>query len=167
MQRLSDSFKTNGLLSGSNGRALITTRNHSLCFDPADGGLEILPYDTDTGLKFLLHLPAGHIRKELLAGIIESTYNLSERLSGHSLALSNIYGLIHRRSWSISELLEVYDRPKDFKDALETVWQLSFTDLQSDCPAILSAVAFCAPDVIPQSLLQFNAETENFTNDIL
>lgn len=154
-------------LSGSNGRVLITTRNHSLGFDPADAGLEILPWDTDTGSKFLLHLLAGHIRAELLANETQSAYSLSERLSGHALALSNMCGLIHRRSWSISELIEVYDRSKDFNDGLETVWQLSFENLRPDCAALLSAFTFCAPDSIPQSLFEFNEETENLTDDML
>ena len=153
-------------LSGSNGRVLITTRNHSLGFDPADAALEILPWDTDTGSKFLLHILAGNIRGELLASETESAYSLSERLSGHALALFNMCGLIHRRSWSIAELVEVYDRSKDFKDGLETVWQLSFTNLQPDCAALLSAFAFCAPDAIPQSLFEFDEETEHLTDDM-
>lgn len=76
-------------------------------------------------------------------------------------------GLIHRRSWSISELIEVYDRSRDFKDGLETVWQLSFENLQPDCAALLSAFTFCAPDSIPQSLFEFNDNTENLTDGML
>lgn len=154
-------------LSGSNGRVLITTRNHMLGFDPADAGLEILPWDTDTGSKFLLHLLAGHISAELLANETQSAYSLSKRLSGHALALSNMCGLIHRRSWSISELVEVYDRSKDFKDGLETVWQLSFENLKPDCAALLSVFTFCAPDSIPQSLFEFNEEKDSLTDDML
>lgn len=97
----------------------------------------------------------------------QSAYSLSERLSGHALALSNMCGLIHRRSWSISELVEVYDRSSDFKDGLETVWQLSFENLQPDCAALLSAFTFCAPDSIPHTLFEFNEETENLTDDML
>lgn len=76
-------------------------------------------------------------------------------------------GLIHRRSWSISELVEVYDRSTDFKDGLETVWQLSFESLQPDSVALLSAFTFCAPDSIPQSLFEFDDQTENMTDDML
>lgn len=154
-------------LSGSTGRVLITTRNHFLGFDPADAGLEINPWDTDTGSKFLLHLLAGHISAELLANETQSAYSLSEKLSGHALALSNMCGLIHRRSWSISELVEVHVRSKDFKNGLEAVWQLSFENLRPDCAAVLSAFTFCAPDSIPQSLLEFNEEMENLTDDML
>ncbi|KAI6783832.1 uncharacterized protein J7T54_001708 [Emericellopsis cladophorae] len=93
-------------LSGSKGQVLITTRNHSLSFDPADIGIEILPWDTDTCSKFLLHLLAGQISARFLANETKSACSLAERLSGHALALSNMCGLIHRRSWSISELVE-------------------------------------------------------------
>lgn len=154
-------------LSGSAGRILITTRNHSLGFDPADAGLEILPWDTDTGSRFLLHLLAGQISAELLANEAKSAYSLSEKLSGHALALSNMCGLIHRRSWSISELVEVYDRSRDFKDGLDTVWRLSFESLQPDCATLLSVFTFCAPDSIPQSLFETDEATESLTDDML
>lgn len=154
-------------LSGSNGRALITTRNHSLSFDPADSGIEVLPWDTDTGSKFLLHLLKGHISADLLANESQSAYCLSQRLSGHALALSNMCGLLHRRSWSISELVEVYDRSKDFKDGLGTVWQLSFESLQPDSVALLSAFSFCSPDNIPQSLFELKEDAENLTEGML
>lgn len=154
-------------LSGSNGRVLITTRNHSIGFDPADAGIEVLPWDTDTGSKFLLHLLAGHISAELLANESQSAYSLSERLSGHALALSNMCGLLHRRSWSISELVEVYDRSRDFKDGLGPVWQISFESLQPDCAALLSALTFCSPDDIPQSLFELKEDAENLTDDML
>lgn len=154
-------------LYGSNGRALVTTRNHSFGFDLADTGLEILPWDADAGSKFLLHLLAGHISADLLANESHSAYDLSERLSGHALALSNMCGLIHRRSWSIAELVEAYDRSKDFNDGLETVWKLSFQSLRHECSALLSVLTFCAPDSIPQSLFEFNEDTENITDDML
>lgn len=154
-------------LYGSNGRVLVTTRNQSLGFDPADAGIEILPWDTETGSKFLLHLLTGHISADLLTKEAQSAYDLSERLSGHALALSNMCGLIHRRSWSISELVEVYDKSKDFNHGLETVWKLSFESLRPDCAALLSVFTFCAPDSIPQSLFEFNDQTENFTDDML
>lgn len=89
------------------------------------------------------------------------------KLSGHALALSNMCGLIHRRSWSISELVEVYDRSRDFKDGLDTVWRLSFGSLQPDCAALLSLFTFCALDSIPQSLFETNEDTENLTDNML
>ena len=107
--------------------------NHSLGFYPAHVGLEVLPWDTATGSQFLLHLLAGQISAELLGNEGKSAYSLSEKLSSHVLALSNMCGFIHRRSWSISELVEVYDRSRDFKDGLGTVWRLSLEVLQPEC----------------------------------
>lgn len=101
-----------------------------------------------------------------MANNTQSAYSLSERLSGHALALSNMSGLIHLRSWSISELIEVYDRSKDFKDRLETVWQLSFEKLQPDCAALLSAFTFCVPDSIPKSF-KFDENTEKLIDGML
>lgn len=149
-------------LSGSNGRVLIITRDNSSGFEPPNG-LEILPWDTDNGFRLLMHLLTGHISAELLANETHSAYSLCERLSGHALALSNMCGLIHRRSWSISELVEVYDRSMDFKDGLETNWHPYFENLEPDCAALLSVFTYCAPDSIPQSLFEFNEETENLT----
>jgi len=153
-------------LPGSRGRALITTRNHTLAFDPAEGGLEVAPWDTETGSQFLLHLLSGHISAELLAVEAKSAYGLSERLSGHALALNNMCGLIHRRSWTISELLKVYDSSKDFKDGLGAVWQLSFQNLRPDSAALLAAFCFCAPDSIPQALFEVE-DAENLPDNLL
>ncbi|KAM5347078.1 hypothetical protein ACJ41O_010083 [Fusarium nematophilum] len=114
-------------LSGSSGRVLITTRNHALGFDPADAGLEILPWDTDTGTKFLLHLLTGHISAELLANETQSAYSLSERLSGHALALSNMCGLIHRRlclSTNTEELLALALIKRDRYDRVFSIHRL-------------------------------------------
>ncbi|THC87492.1 hypothetical protein EYZ11_013061 [Aspergillus tanneri] len=61
-------------------------------------------------------------------------------------------GLIHRPSWSISELVEV---------------GLSFESLQPDCAALLSVFTFCAPDSIPQSLFETDERTENLTDGML
>lgn len=138
---------------GSKGLALITTRNHALAYEPADRGKEVLPWDTETGSRFLLHLLSGHISSELLADEAKSAYNLSERLSGHALAISNMCGLIHRRSWTISELLEIYDGSRDFKDGLDIVWRLSFQNLRTESAALLSILCFCSPDSIPQQII--------------
>ncbi|KAK1699798.1 hypothetical protein BDP55DRAFT_723440 [Colletotrichum godetiae] len=111
---------------GSQGLALITTRNHSLALNPANGDLEVLPWDTANGTKFLLHLLDGHISTDLLASEAKSAYSLAERLSGHALAISNMSGLIHRRSWNISELLDKYGSSLNFNNGLEAIWGVFF-----------------------------------------
>ncbi|KAL2874453.1 hypothetical protein SGCOL_010325 [Colletotrichum sp. CLE4] len=111
---------------GSQGLALITTRNHSLALNPANGDLEVLSWDTANGTKFLLHLLDGHISTDLLASEAKSAYSLAERLSGHALAISNMSGLIHRRSWNISELLDKYGSSLNFNNGLEAIWGVFF-----------------------------------------
>ena len=51
--------------AANRGQALITTRNHSFAFEPADGGLEIRTWDTETGSRFLLHLLSTDIAQSL------------------------------------------------------------------------------------------------------
>lgn len=151
---------------GSQGSALITTRNYSLAFDPADAGLEVSPWDAETGSQFLLHLLSGHISAELLANEAKSAYGLAQRLSGHALALSNMGGLIHRQSWTISELLTFYDSAKEFKDGLEAVWQLSFQNLRPDSAALLAIFCFCAPDSLPQAIFDLG-DVEHLPDSLL
>ncbi|KXH65594.1 hypothetical protein CSAL01_03236 [Colletotrichum salicis] len=145
-------LRANWPAPGSQGLALITTRNHSLAFDPANGGLEVLPWGTANGTKFLLHLLAGHVSADLLASEAKSAYSLAERLSGHALAISNMSGLIHRQSWTISELLDRYGSSLNFKDGLEAVWGVSFKNLKPGSATLLAAFSHCAPDSIPHSL---------------
>ncbi|KAK2766901.1 hypothetical protein FQN54_006215 [Arachnomyces sp. PD_36] len=154
-------------LPGSDGQVLITTRNNSLGFDPAEASLEMLPWDTNTGSEFLLHFLEGQIRGEFFENESRSAYSLSEKLRGHPLALSNAGGLIIRRSWSISDVLEAYNKSKDLNDGLETVWQPSFENLSSDCAGLLSIFTYCGPDSIPLSLFEVNEETEGLTEDML
>ena len=133
---------------------MITTRNTALAYEPAETGIEVSPWDTNTGSKFLLHLLSGHISAEILANQSQSALELSERLSGHALALAKMGGVIHRRSWTIQQLVEVYDRQPDFKNGIGPVWQVSFQNLSPYSSSLLSIFSFCSPDSIPQSLLE-------------
>ncbi|KAH8665407.1 P-loop containing nucleoside triphosphate hydrolase protein [Ilyonectria robusta] len=89
------------------GRAIITTRNHSLAFDPAQSGLEITSWDADTGAEFLLFLLKNSIGRDLNSESI-SARTLSEQLSGHALALSQMAGLIHDGELSIKEFTTMF-----------------------------------------------------------
>lgn len=161
-----DLLRANWPLPGSQGLALITTRNHSLAFGPASGGLEVPSWNTENGTKFLLHLLSGHISADLLANEAKSAYSLAERLSGHALAISNMSGLIQRRSWSISQLLDNYGSNLNFKDGLEAVWKVSFQNLKPDSAALLAAFSYCAPDRIPHSLFELQ-EAEDLPDSLL
>lgn len=152
--------------AASRGQAIITTRNHQFAFRPAEGGLEIKSWDTQTGSQFLLHLLSTDIGAELAAEDIKSANQLSEKLSGHALAISHMAGLIHRRSWSIAEFVELYKRqPQKMhgvsgNSSINALWHISFSSLDSQSRAILGVLSFTAPESIPQSLF----EVENGTS---
>ncbi|KAJ5184902.1 hypothetical protein N7472_009742 [Penicillium cf. griseofulvum] len=76
------------------GRAIITTRNHSLAFEPAASGIEITSWDTETGAEFQLFLLKKSIGQDIDSENT-SARTLSEKLSGHALALSQMASLIY------------------------------------------------------------------------
>ncbi|KAJ8132115.1 hypothetical protein O1611_g1504 [Lasiodiplodia mahajangana] len=136
------------------GHALITTRNTSLAYEPAETGIEVLPWDVNTGAKFLLHLLSGNISADILANQAQSALDLSERLSGHALALARMGGVIHRRTWTIKQLVEVYDRQPEFVNGIGPVWQLSFQNLNAYSSSLLSILSFYSSERVPEILLQ-------------
>jgi hypothetical protein len=140
----------------SNGAALVTTRNHALAFQPAETGIEILSFDSELGSKFVLHLLSMDISHDLSSGEIESARELSEKLSGHALAINNMAGLIHRRSWSIREFLSVYENntEKLHDKTLATIWKLSFESLDAQSGGLLGVLSYVVPDSIPQELFR-------------
>ncbi len=146
--------------AASRGQALITTRNHSFAFELADSGLEITTWDTQTGSKFLLHLLSTDIGAKLQEDEATSAHELSQRLSGHALAISHMAGLIHRRSWSIAEFMNIYNQhPSEMhgvsgNSSINALWDLSFRSLERHSRAILGVLCYVAPDTIPQSLFE-------------
>ena len=146
--------------AASRGQALITTRNHPFAFEPADGGLEIRTWDTETGSRFLFHLLSTDIGTELRDDEATSAYELSQKLSGHALAILYMASLIHRRAWSIAEFMKIYDQhPSEMhgvsgNSSINALWDFAFKSLDQQSHAILGALCFVAPDSIPQSLFQ-------------
>ena len=139
---------------------MITTRNHSLAFQPADIGIEVLSFETDAGSDFLLHLLSLDAAKDLSQTEAKSAFDLSSRLSGHALAISQMAGLIHRRMWSIEEFLDVYDQNEreiqgtESGNSLATVWRLSFKSLDAASLGFLGILSYISPDSIPQLLFE-------------
>jgi hypothetical protein len=146
--------------TASRGQAVITTRNHNFAFYPTDGGLEITEWDTKTGSQFLVHLLSTDIGNQLTEEEAHSAHELSLNLSGHALALSLMAGLIHRRSWSIEEFVEMYKRqPQKVhgifgNNSINALWDMSFRSLNERTCAILGVLAFLSPDSIPQALFE-------------
>ena len=170
--------------TASRGQAIITTRNHNFVFYPSDGGLEITEWDTETGSRFLVHLLSTDIGNQLTEEEAQSAHELSSKLSGHALALSLMAGLIHSRSWSIEEFVEIYTRqPQKVhgifgNKSIKALWDMSFQSLNEKTRAILGVLAFLSPDRIPQALfgpkdpnafpdsLQFCQDPFDFSNEL-
>jgi hypothetical protein len=114
----------------SHGKAIITSRNHSLALRPASSGIEVTSWDAKKGSDFLLHLLKQDIGKDLEAEK-SSAYKLSQRLSGHALGISHMAGLIHSRSWSITEFMSIYlkNPRRAHTTELIAIWDFSFKRL--------------------------------------
>ncbi|KAG8629357.1 hypothetical protein KVT40_003222 [Elsinoe batatas] len=142
------------------GQVLITTRNPNFAFDLAEVSIELYPWDTQTGSEFLLHLLSSNVSEQLQAGEAASAYQLSEKLSGHALAISLMAGLIHRRAWSVEEFMAVYNaHANEVKDmfgtkSIDTLWSLAFGSLDANSSALLGILCFLEPDSIPQGLFE-------------
>ncbi|OAQ95981.1 hypothetical protein LLEC1_02850 [Akanthomyces lecanii] len=126
------------------GYALITTRNHSLAFEPASDGIEVL--SIEHGLE--------------AEG--SSALALSERLSGHALALSHMAGIIHNGELSIQEFVTIYQghiRRTHATSEPPSLWEFSFRSLDEDSRTLLAIMSFLMPDIIPQEI--FDADTDS------
>lgn len=142
--------------ASSHGKAIITSRNHSLALRPASYGIEVMSWDPKTGSDFLLHLLKQDIGRDLEAEKT-SAFELSQRLSGHALGISHMAGLIHSRSWSITEFMSIYlkNPRKLHTTGLDAIWNLAFKSLETDHPQslkLLGVASFLVPDTIPQAL---------------
>lgn len=142
---------------GGTGGVLVTTRNHTLSFEPCGVGIEISTFATHEGSVLLLHL----LNRSQTSDSTESAYELSKRLSGHALAIYQIAGLIQSRAWSIADFVKMYDKNakrvhhvSQGKRSLGTVWQLSFDSLDTESSKVLGVLSFLDPDSIPQVLFE-------------
>lgn len=154
----------------SKGSVLVTTRNRNFAFGPADFGIEIPSFDVNVGSQFLLHL----LRKDIASDVLEteSAVELSEKLSGHALALSHMAGLIQTRSWRIKEFLSIYEKNRrkfhhDWTKSLATVLHFSFEELSIEALTLLGVLAYISPDSIPSLLFDSEQDSkvlpENFS----
>lgn len=138
----------------SQGHALITTRNPSLAFEPASSGLEVASWDSETGSQFLLFLLRKSIGRDVEAEG-NSALALSERLSGHALAISHMAGLIYQSDFSIQEFTTMYlKNPRAAHNELEALWEFSFKSLDSNSRSLLGIMSFLMPDIILQELFE-------------
>lgn len=138
------------------GRAIITTRNRSLAFDPASSGIEIESWDAATGAEFLIFILKKNIGRDVSAENTSARV-LSERLSGHALAISQMAGLIYDGEYSVQEFTAMYlenPRKAHALDELAALWEVAFRSLDKDSFSLLAIIAFLEPDHIPPEIFE-------------
>ena len=140
----------------SRGQALITTRNPSIALELTDRMMEVANWDNQIGLKFLLHL----ITRDITEDEATSALELSEKLSGHALAISAMAGLIHRRGLSITEFVNFYNQnPSRMHGisgsrSINALLDMSFRSLDLRSLTILGIISYLEPDSIPQTFFE-------------
>lgn len=150
----------------SQGKAIITTRNHTLVYNYVTSGLEITSWDAKAGSEFLLFLLKDNIGRDIQAERV-SAAELAENLSGHALGISHMAGLIQRRFWSITEFMRIYlkDPRRLHKTELQAVWDVSFGTLEKDSRVFLGVASFLVSDNMAQELFEIK-EADNFPVDL-
>ncbi|KAE8443356.1 hypothetical protein EG329_001914 [Mollisiaceae sp. DMI_Dod_QoI] len=158
-----DNVESPDLLRGywplGQGHSLVTTRNHTLAFHPADWGLEVHTFPNQEGAEFLIHLLSRDVNGSTYNDDLTSATQLSTMLGGHALAISHIARLIHQRSSSISEFLKVYEKqPSRFQRLgnFASLWSQSFESLISPASNLLALLCLLDPDIIPKELFEFD-----------
>ncbi|KAJ2993997.1 hypothetical protein NUW58_g1673 [Xylaria curta] len=137
------------------GHVIITTRSSSVAFRQASAAIEVKSWDARLGSQFLMFLLQNEIGRDLEKEGI-SAQELSHRLGGHTLGISHMAGLIHRRSLTISEFMKVYlnNVRRVHGSELQALWGFSFKALNPQACAFLSVLSFLTPDHIPQSFFE-------------
>ncbi|KAF2967528.1 hypothetical protein GQX73_g6031 [Xylaria multiplex] len=153
--------------SSSQGRVIITTRNRSLAFDPVSDGLEILPWDAQTGCDFLFFLLKNNIGRDLESETT-SALALSKRLSGHALGLFHMAALIHDGEFSIQRFMTMYlknPRRAHGDDTLSALWDYSFKSLEEDSLNLIGVLSYLEPDCITQDIFE-GADGREFPDEL-
>ncbi|UQC77217.1 uncharacterized protein CLUP02_02684 [Colletotrichum lupini] len=138
------------------GTAIITTRDRALAFDLATSGIEINSWDAETGADFLLFLLRKSVGKDLNSDTL-SARTLSEKLSGHALAIFNMAGLISDETYSLQEFTDMFlEDPSSARgmDELATLWELTFRSLDTNSLCLLGVVSFLMPNNISSKLFE-------------
>ncbi|KAK1706800.1 hypothetical protein BDP67DRAFT_413557 [Colletotrichum lupini] len=141
---------------GGVGKTIITTRDRALAFDLATSGIEINSWDAETGADFLLFLLRKSVGKDLNSDTL-SARTLSEKLSGHALAIFNMAGLISDETYSLQEFTDMFlEDPSSARgmDELATLWELTFRSLDTNSLCLLGVVSFLMPDNISSKLFE-------------
>lgn len=150
----------------SHGCAIVTARSQSLADRTTEARREVLHFDKTSGSRFILYLLQEDVATDIEGRESTSAIELSERLSGHALAISSVAALLRLRSWTIEEFLDRHNsNPKRAESVVQTVWRLSFESLNARSSRVLGVLAYVMPDSIPEALFR-STKPEDFPADL-
>jgi hypothetical protein len=162
----------------NHGSILITTRKFGLTTQPISKSIELHEFSPDLGARFLIHnLPGRNITEQ--DSEFDTAHKISLELSGHALAISQMAALILAKGLSLDKFIAMYDKHSKkmhrerksgwknpgYEHAIDTVWELSFSGLETNARNCLSILSFLMPHSIPQEL--FEGSTDGLAHPTL
>ncbi|KAL8823250.1 MAG: hypothetical protein Q9191_006031 [Dirinaria sp. TL-2023a] len=152
------------LRATDHGAILVTTRQSVVAITAAEQSVPITDFAIENSTKFILHLlqqPKGTPQEQLAA------QELSSLLHGYPLTISLLTAFINAHNLPVEDFLSTHMRyPANlyrkqeeswehigYRDAHDTVWNVSFRTLDPLARACLCILSFYAPHSIPTALL--------------
>ena len=151
--------------AANHGAVLVTTRDVLVATLPIDFGLEVKEFDIDEGAEFFIQMAPNRRAAE---GESAAARNVAAELGGLPLALNQMAALVNARGYSMHDFSALYakhhrrlhkERKSGWKylgydHALDTVWELSFTNLGDEARAILGILSFFSADSVPAEIFR-------------
>jgi hypothetical protein len=155
-----------GWPGGCSGSILVTTRDLTAGFSLAAQGMQIHPFDDDSGASAFLSLVGQDLSDEHSKELARA---ISKELGGLPLALSQMSGFIVQHKLSLEKFLPLYKRNQaklhkkkagasDYDHDLGTVWKMALSNLTGHAATLQRLLAFLDPVRIHESILVSAAE---------
>lgn len=143
------------------GSVLVTTRDSAVAIGVAAQYIQVDTLAAEQG-KTLLLRAAGLANPS--SAEEECALDISTRLGGLPLALTQIGGFIMQRRQRLQDFLSLYERNSAkinsrkaasdaYEHSLSTVWDMSFEKLPEESAHLLNLLAFLNPDSISEDIL--------------
>ncbi len=143
------------------GSILVTSRDPLARKYLASDGVDVQPFSAESGAELLTRWTGQ-------TGTNDEAREISQRLGGLPLALTQMAGVVNRQQLSIGELLQMYAEEQSHKDlfnsnigrvsyqsayqhSISTVWALE--DLESKSVMLLNVLSLLDPDSIQEYIL--------------
>lgn len=142
------------------GSVLLTSRDFNAASSLASHGLDLQPFDADTGALILLQL----LGIEAPSDVQKSEgRKIASLLGGLPLALDQIAGFITQRKMRLQDFLPMYERNSakidarnhgfsDYPHTLATVFDMNLSNLSGSAVHLLNLLGFLEPDTIANSI---------------